>query len=81
MSDDVSEEDMAPVVDKIKGMGKEVLSLRCDVRDKSSVGQAVKRAAEHFGGLHIMVANAGALQLASCKVCGPAGCATLSPKI
>lgn len=42
-----------------KGSGSGVLALQCDVRDRKSVDEAVKAAAEHFGGVNIMVANAG----------------------
>ncbi|GAB4822759.1 hypothetical protein N2152v2_009805 [Parachlorella kessleri] len=55
------EAEMAPVVEKIKGMGAEALGIHCDVRNRQSVEQAAKRAVDHFGGLHVMVANAGVL--------------------
>ncbi len=50
---------MAPVVEKIHKLGRDAISLQCDVRDRKAVDDAVKKAADHFGSLDIMCANAG----------------------
>ena len=36
-----------------------VLPLVCDVRDEAAIEAAVGRTSEHFGGLHVLVTNAG----------------------
>ena len=36
-----------------------VLPLVCDVRDEAAIRAAVQRTSEHFGGLHVLVTNAG----------------------
>ncbi len=40
-------------------LGPEHLGLVCDVRDKNACRQAVDRAAEAFGGLDVLIGNAG----------------------
>ncbi|HEY1017086.1 MAG TPA: SDR family oxidoreductase, partial [Herpetosiphonaceae bacterium] len=39
--------------------GAEVLALACDVTDGVQIDRALAAAAERFGGLHVLVANAG----------------------
>ncbi len=36
-----------------------VLALACDVTDEAQIEGAIGRAADHFGGLHILITNAG----------------------
>lgn len=48
---------------EIEEAGGQALPLVVDVRDETSVRNAVDRAVEHFGGLDICVNNASALQL------------------
>lgn len=36
-----------------------VLPLVCDVRDEEAIERAVRQTSEHFGGLHVLVTNAG----------------------
>jgi NAD(P)-dependent dehydrogenase (short-subunit alcohol dehydrogenase family) len=42
-----------------QGIGPAALALPCDVTDAAQVDRALARAAERFGGLDVMVANAG----------------------
>jgi NAD(P)-dependent dehydrogenase (short-subunit alcohol dehydrogenase family) len=37
----------------------DALAVNCDVRDRQQVEEAVERAAEHLGGLDVVIANAG----------------------
>ncbi|MCY4472707.1 MAG: NAD(P)-dependent oxidoreductase [Kistimonas sp.] len=53
------------VADEIKSAGGQALALRLDVRDPEQVQQAVDQAAEHFGGIDILINNAGAVSLGS----------------
>jgi NAD(P)-dependent dehydrogenase (short-subunit alcohol dehydrogenase family) len=53
---DVSEEGLARVVDDL---GEAGLALHCDVVREEDVERAVTTALEHFGGLDVVVANAG----------------------
>jgi rhamnulose-1-phosphate aldolase/alcohol dehydrogenase len=43
-----------------KGLGDAALSLACDVTDRAAVGAAFDLIAAHFGGVDIVVSNAGA---------------------
>jgi len=47
----------------VEAAGGRALALVVDVRDESAVGAAVAQAAEHFGGIDILVNNASAIQL------------------
>ena len=44
---------------QVIGDATRVLGLVCDVRDSSAVERVVARAAEHFGGIDVLVNNAG----------------------
>jgi NAD(P)-dependent dehydrogenase (short-subunit alcohol dehydrogenase family) len=50
---------LTEVADAIRGAGGEALPVACDVTYRASVEMAVNTAAEHFGGLDIVLANAG----------------------
>jgi rhamnose utilization protein RhaD (predicted bifunctional aldolase and dehydrogenase)/NAD(P)-dependent dehydrogenase (short-subunit alcohol dehydrogenase family) len=52
--------DQAAVEAKAKAIGSAALALSCDVTDTASVAAAFARIAETFGGLDIVVSNAGA---------------------
>lgn len=43
--------------------GAEVLCLPCDVRNKSEVDEAIRRIAERFGSMDVLVNNAGIIQV------------------
>jgi len=49
------------LVAEIEGQGGRALALRADSADAQAVRQAVDAAAEAFGGLHLLVNNAGIL--------------------
>ncbi len=44
---------------EIEGLGRRALPLRCDVTDEAQVRAAIDAAASAFGGLDVVVANAG----------------------
>jgi rhamnose utilization protein RhaD (predicted bifunctional aldolase and dehydrogenase)/NAD(P)-dependent dehydrogenase (short-subunit alcohol dehydrogenase family) len=52
--------DGAALVETAKSFGGSALSVRCDVTDDTSVRSAFDRIAETFGGVDIVVSNAGA---------------------
>lgn len=59
IASDLLEEELKDTVDKIKENGGEALSVITDVSDKESVEKMMEKAIEEFGGLHILVNNAG----------------------
>jgi 3-oxoacyl-[acyl-carrier protein] reductase len=52
-------ESVKAVADEIRGMGREALVTRCDVRDFHASAEAVEWTVGELGGLHVVVANAG----------------------
>ncbi|CAN5558055.1 hypothetical protein BH11CYA1_BH11CYA1_08840 [soil metagenome] len=48
---------------EIKASGGEALAIQCDVRDEEQIKAAIAKAVETFGGIDIVVNNAGAIQL------------------
>jgi citronellol/citronellal dehydrogenase len=52
------------VADEVRALGGEALAVQCDVRFEESVQAAVKAAADTFGGIDIVVNNAGAIHVA-----------------
>jgi NAD(P)-dependent dehydrogenase (short-subunit alcohol dehydrogenase family) len=44
---------------ELREQGHAALAVRCDVADENAVQQAVERAAAHFGGIDILINNAG----------------------
>jgi citronellol/citronellal dehydrogenase len=50
-------------VEEIEAAGGRGLALRLDIRDDEAVEQAVAQAAQHFGGIDILVNNASAIML------------------
>jgi citronellol/citronellal dehydrogenase len=48
---------------EIEAAGGKALPVQCDIRDEASVLGAVAQAAEHFGGIDILVNNASAISL------------------
>lgn len=50
--------------EEIKAAGGRALPLACDIRDEAQIAEAVKKTAEHFGRIDIVVNNASAIHLA-----------------
>lgn len=48
----------------VEAAGGKALALKCDIRDEAEVHAAAAQAAEHFGGIDIVVNNASAIWLA-----------------
>lgn len=51
--------------EEIRAAGGQALALQVDIRDADQVAKAAKDAAEHFGGIDILVNNASAINLTS----------------
>ena len=51
------------VAEEVTAAGGRALALRLDVRDEVAVAAAVEQAAQHFGGLDVLVNNASAISL------------------
>ncbi|WP_404363989.1 SDR family oxidoreductase [Marinobacter sp.] len=51
------------VADEVREAGGQALPLMLDVRDEELVKERMKEAAEHFGGIDMLVNNAGAIRL------------------
>ncbi|RMF14395.1 MAG: NAD(P)-dependent oxidoreductase [Gammaproteobacteria bacterium] len=52
------------VAEEIRQLGSEALVVRCDVRHEGELDQLVEKSVQHFGGLDIVINNAGAIHLA-----------------
>jgi citronellol/citronellal dehydrogenase len=48
---------------EIEAAGGKALPLQCDIRFEDQIDQAVTKAAEHFGGIDILINNASAISL------------------
>ena len=53
------------VAKEVEEAGGQALPLQIDVRDDEAVAAAVKQAAEYFGGIDVVINNAGAIKLAN----------------
>src|SRR5260221_12154325 len=51
------------VAAEIEAAGGKALPIQLDVRDENAIGEAMKRTAETFGGIDILVNNASAISL------------------
>ena len=49
--------------EEIEAAGGRALALQIDIRDEAQIAEGVARAAEHFGGIDILVNNASAISL------------------
>jgi NAD(P)-dependent dehydrogenase (short-subunit alcohol dehydrogenase family) len=54
-----TEADMDETVAAVEAKGRKALPIRCDVRDREALDQAVSAAMEQFGHVDILLANAG----------------------
>jgi citronellol/citronellal dehydrogenase len=54
---------LAEVADAVERAGGNALQLPCDVRDADAVASAIASVAETFGGIDVVINNAGALDL------------------
>lgn len=50
---------------EVEAAGGQALAIKLDIRDEDAVAEAMAEAAEHFGGIDILVNNASAIYLAS----------------
>ena len=50
--------------EEIQAAGGQALPIRLDIRDENAVAEAMAQAADHFGGIDILVNNASAIYLA-----------------
>ena len=48
---------------EIEATGGKALALQCDIRDELAIEEAIKKAAEAFGGIDIVINNASAINL------------------
>ncbi|MEK7811464.1 MAG: SDR family oxidoreductase, partial [Pseudomonadota bacterium] len=51
------------VAQEVVQVGGQALAIQLDVRDESAISAAVAQAAEHFGGIDVLVNNASAISL------------------
>ena len=54
---------LAQTADAVREAGGQPLVLPCDIRDSESVAAAVAKAVDAFGGIDVVINNAGALDL------------------
>lgn len=66
-----SEDDAAKLVRELAGMGVAAMAAHCDVRDPKMVRGAVDAVATTFGGLDLLVNNAGAFETAKLEEITP----------
>ena len=60
----VDRADSSAVCDEIRERGAEALGVVCDLRDRESVRAAVDETVARFGGIDVLVNNAGVLERA-----------------
>lgn len=59
------------VAKEIEEAGGKALPIQLDVRDQVAVAEAMKQAADHFGGIDILINNAGAINLSGVETLDP----------
>lgn len=62
-----TEDDLRQAEDGLGQLGADVLALPCDVRDRQQVEWAVNRVAARFGGIDVLINNAGIIQVGPLK--------------
>ena len=48
-----------PIAAELKAAGGDALSVACDVSSEQQVRKSIRRTVEHFGGLDVLINNAG----------------------
>jgi NAD(P)-dependent dehydrogenase (short-subunit alcohol dehydrogenase family) len=56
-----TESDLERAAEELRQDGAEVLTVRCDVADRTQVRNLIRRANEHFGRIDVLVNNAGVI--------------------
>jgi len=56
---DLDEEHLPAVQNQIERSGADVLSIVCDISDNQQCQQAIQQAVDHFGGIDLLINNAG----------------------
>lgn len=56
---DVVRDNVETVVEEVRALGREALAAEVDVGDGQQVREAIAQVANHFGGVHVLVNNAG----------------------
>lgn len=59
------------VAKEVEEAGGKALAIQLDVRDQHAVASAMQQAAEHFGGIDILINNAGAIKLSGVEMLDP----------
>jgi len=59
------------VATEVEEVGGKALAIQLDVRDQDAVAIAMKQAAEHFGGIDVLINNAGAIKLSGVELLDP----------
>ena len=59
------------VAKEVEEAGGQALAIQLDVRDQDAVANAMQQAAEHFGGIDILINNAGAIKLSGVEMLDP----------
>lgn len=59
------------VAEEVKAAGGQALPIQVDVREESQVEAMVNQAAEHFGGIDVLINNAGAINLTPLETTPP----------
>ena len=59
------------VAKEVEEVGGKSLAIQLDVRDQEAVAVAMKQAADHFGGIDILINNAGAIKLSGVELLDP----------
>ena len=59
------------VAQEIEEVGGNALAIQLDVRDQEAVAHAMKQAAEYFGGIDVLINNAGAINLNGVEALDP----------
>src|ERR1051325_6430897 len=62
------EAELQQAQDDLETLGAEVMTVPCDITDKQSVTQMIERVSSRFGGVDVLVNNAGIIQVGPIEV-------------